>query len=95
MSNQPLVSIICLCYNHEKYVRQAVESALNQTYPLIEVIIIDDHSTDNSLQMIEKLQQSYPQLRVLSNEENMGNCKSFNKALKLAKGEFIIDLAAD
>ncbi|MBS7255941.1 glycosyltransferase family 2 protein [Flavobacterium branchiicola] len=95
MQDKLLVTIICLCYNHEKFVVESLDSVLKQDYNAIELIIVDDYSTDNSKKTIEKWGANYPQFQFIANETNLGNTKSFNKALKLAKGEFIIDLAAD
>lgn len=95
MQDKSIVSIICLCYNHQKFVLQSLLSALNQDYPLIELIIVDDFSTDNSREVIKNWIADYPEIQFIENETNLGSTKSFNKALKLAKGEYIIDLACD
>ncbi|KAF2512767.1 glycosyltransferase [Flavobacterium zhairuonense] len=95
MQNNSLVTIICLCYNHEKFVVESLLSALNQDHSAIEIIIVDDFSTDNSRNVIKKFLVDYPQIQFIENEINVGSTKSFNKALKLAKGDFIIDLACD
>ena len=95
MQDQSLVTIICLCYNQEKYVVESLFSAIHQDYPFIEVIIVDDFSTDNSKEVIEKWLIDYPAIQFIANETNLGSTKSFNKALKLAKGNYIIDLACD
>ncbi len=93
--NSPLVTIICLCYNHARFVEEAIQSVWHQTYQNIELIIVDDASTDNSVEVIQKLIQDKPQISFIANTENLGSCRSFNKALKLAKGNYFIDLAAD
>ncbi|MDX5480951.1 MAG: glycosyltransferase, partial [Hymenobacteraceae bacterium] len=54
MLQLPLVSIICLCYNHERFLREALDSVLAQTYPHLEVIVVDDCSTDNSVSIIQE-----------------------------------------
>lgn len=95
MQNNPLVTIICLCYNHEAYVVESLNSVINQSYPSIELIIVDDFSTDLSKSIIKSWLEKNPDIQFISNETNLGNTKSFNKALKLAKGKYIIDLAAD
>ncbi|WP_281226444.1 glycosyltransferase family 2 protein [Flavobacterium aquiphilum] len=95
MLNNPLVTIICLCYNHDAYVVESLNAVLNQSYPSIELIIVDDCSSDNSTKVISNWLAKNPEVQFVTNETNLGNTKSFNKALKLAKGEFIIDLAAD
>ena len=92
---KPLVSVICLCYNHARFVREAVESVLNQSYKNIQVIIADDASTDNSIEEIHSLKATYAPVELLLFSKNLGNCKAFNEALKLAKGEFVIDFATD
>lgn len=92
---QPLVSVICLCYNHARYVREAVESVLQQTYPAIQVIVVDDASKDDSVAVIRELVREYPNISFLPLPANLGNCKAFNKGLALAKGDYIIDFATD
>jgi len=91
----PLVSVICVCYNHERFVKEAMESALNQTYDHVEVIITDDNSTDNSVKKILALVDQNPGIQFLKNEENIGHNRTFNKAFQKSRGEYIIDLAAD
>ena len=95
MQDNPLVTIICLCYNHEAYVVESLNSVINQSYSPIELIIVDDFSTDSSKTIIETWLEKNPEIQFIANETNLGNTKSFNKALKLAKGEYLIDLAAD
>ncbi|OOV13055.1 glycosyltransferase [Flavobacterium sp. LM4] len=95
MSNNPLVTVICLCYNHEAYVTESLDSVINQSYLPIQLIIVDDFSTDNSKVVIENWIQNHPKIKFITNETNLGNTKSFNKALQEAKGEYIIDLATD
>ncbi len=91
----PLVSIICLCYNHASWVEEALHSVKKQTYPNIELIIVDDNSTDDSKQVITKWIANDEATTFIANPGNLGNTKSFNNALKLAKGDFIIDFATD
>lgn len=95
MQDKSLVTIICLCYNHEKFVVESLFSAVNQDYPFVEIIIVDDFSTDNSREVIKNWLTDYPEIQFIQNEKNLGSTKSFNKALKLAKGNYIIDLACD
>ncbi|REG98466.1 glycosyltransferase family 2 protein [Flavobacterium aquicola] len=95
MSDNPLVTVICLCYNHEAYVVESLNSVINQFYSPIQLIIVDDFSTDNSKAIIEDWLKQHSSIEFISNDTNLGNTKSFNKALKQATGEYIIDLAAD
>ncbi len=95
MHKSPLVTVICLCYNHAEFVVEALESVLNQTHQNVELIIADDFSTDNSVEIIKKWLHFHPEIQYIFNSENKGNTKSFNSCLALSKGEYIIDLAAD
>lgn len=91
----PLVSVVCLSYNHAAFVKEAIESVLRQTYTNLQIIVVDDASTDNSVQEIERTIAGVPQVQFLSLKKNVGNCKAFNEGLALAKGEYIIDFATD
>ncbi|MFM7429555.1 MAG: glycosyltransferase [Flammeovirgaceae bacterium] len=91
----PLVTIFCLCYNHEKFVAQALHSVFNQTYTNIQVIVLDDGSTDGSVKEIEKQLSNRPDVHFINHTSNMGYCSSLNEVAALTKGEFVIDLSAD
>ncbi|WP_338407187.1 glycosyltransferase [uncultured Flavobacterium sp.] len=95
MQHNPLVTVICLCYNQGPFVVESLNSVLNQSYRFIELIIVDDFSTDNSKETILTWLEKHPEIPFIINETNLGVTKSFNKTLQLAKGEYIIDLAAD
>lgn len=95
MQNFPLVSVICLSYNHQDYVEEALNSVIHQTYPNIELLIADDCSKDNSVEKIQNWLQNHPKVYFSANEKNLGNTKTFNQLAKKATGEYIIDLAAD
>ena len=92
---RPLVSVICLCFNHERFVRSAVTSVLRQTYEHIQIIVWDDASADSSPEIIRALKDEHPQLEVTLSPTNEGNCTAFNSAYALAKGEFVIDFSTD
>jgi glycosyltransferase involved in cell wall biosynthesis len=87
----PLVSIIVPCYNHGKYLRQRLDSIYQQTYPNYEVILLDDHSTDESAQILNEFASTYGQKTFLEiNLINSGSpFKQWSKGLQLAKGELI------
>ncbi|MBX9806829.1 MAG: glycosyltransferase [Flavobacteriaceae bacterium] len=95
MKNNRLVTVICLCYNQEDYVIECLNSVINQSYKNIELIIVDDFSTDKSKTKISTWLEKHPKTPFITNETNLGITKSFNKALQEAKGEYVIDLAAD
>lgn len=94
MTKTTLVSILIPLYNAEKYFAKTIESILNQTYEHIEVIIVDDGSTDNSLKIAKQLEGEFSQIKVYS-QENKGASSARNKAFKLSKGEYIQYLDAD
>lgn len=91
----PTVTVICVCYNQGAYVREAIRSVLDQTYPLVQLVVIDDKSTDASAAIIEDFIRDFPDIEFLPLPVNVGYCKAFNQALKHVKGDFIIDFAAD
>jgi glycosyltransferase involved in cell wall biosynthesis len=93
--NTPLVTVICICYNHARFVKEALDSVANQTYGNIELIVIDDGSTDGSGKVIKQWIASHPKTTLLLNARNLGYCQTFNKAYAISKGSFCIDLAAD
>lgn len=95
MNSTPLVSIIALCYNHAPYIKTCMESIFNQSYTNWELLIVDDKSTDDSALEIERVIANNPKCVFIQNKKNLGNCRSFNKAFALSKGDFIIDLATD
>ncbi len=92
--SSPLVSIICLCHNHEPFIPEALDSVLAQDYPYLEVILVDDGSKDGSAEILEDFAQEQD-WQFLRSEISEGNCRAFNRALVLAKGKYLIDFATD
>jgi len=91
----PKVSIIIPVYNSEKWLVQCLDSAINQTYKNLEIIIVDDCSTDNSLKILEEYASKYKNITLLKNDKNMGPAYSRNKAIEVAKGEYMYPLDSD
>ena len=91
--NLPLVSIVVPCYNHEKYVKETIESIINQTYKNIELIVIDDGSKDNSVKVIQELADKYNFIFI--HRSNKGVSETLNEGIKLSKGEYISFIASD
>src|SRR5258708_17374455 len=87
-----LVSIIIPVYNSEKYLAETIQSALNQTWPNTEIIVVDDGSSDNSLKAAREFKD--PRIRIFE-QENRGASSARNKGLLEAKGEYIQFLDAD
>ncbi|MDB6048980.1 MAG: MigA [Pseudomonas sp.] len=83
----PLVSIVAPCYNAEKYLEEALSSIFAQDYANVEVIIVDDGSTDNSYSMLQALQNTYD--FQLYSQLNQGVSAALNHGLKYAQGEYV------
>ena len=95
MKINDLVSIVIPCYNHAKYLGDTVQSALEQTYPNIEIIIINDGSSDNTQDIADALQKKHPEKIQVISQKNSGVSKARNNAIKQASGEYILPLDAD
>jgi len=91
----PKISVIISAYNASGHLAQSVESILNQSFKDLELIIIDDASTDNTLDLIKKYALEDERIIYISNEKNLGPGKSRNKGIKAAKGEYIAIQDAD
>lgn len=92
----PLVSIICISHNHEKFVCEALDSVIGQTYLNIELVILDDYSTDNSVQQIKEwIKKRNLNPIFIQNQRRLGVTTSFNTAFRQSSGTYIVDLAAD
>ena len=89
------VSVIIPCFNKGEYVKEAIESVINQTYKNIEIVCIDDCSTDNSYETLKELANKYENIILLRNEENKGVVYSRNTAIEKATGEYILPVDAD
>lgn len=97
MSNPlPLVSFAIPSYNHEKYLGEMLDSCLAQTYPNIEVVVVDDASPDGSRQILENYVRRYPGIvRAEFNETNLGPALTARRAVRLTRGEFIAGIGSD
>jgi glycosyltransferase involved in cell wall biosynthesis len=90
-----LVSVVITNYNYSKYLKKCIDSVLNQTYNNIEIIIVDDSSTDDSRDIILKCQELHSNIVFFFNPTNQGVIFSRNKGIELSKGEYICFLDAD
>lgn len=95
MNNTPLVSVIMSVYNAEKYLAQAIDSILQQTFQNFEFIIIDDGSIDSSLDIIKDYRKKDERIIVIENKKNCGLGFSLNRGIKIAKGKYIARQDAD
>lgn len=87
------VSIIIPCHNEEKYLNRCIDSMLNQSYKNFELIIIDDASTDNSLEIIKIYKDK--RIKLIKNKKSLGGAKSRNEGIKNSKGEILFFIDSD
>ena len=90
-----LVSIIITCYNYADFIADAIDSALNQTYKNIEIVIVNDASKDKSSEVIRKYADKYKNIIFFDNTENKGVVYSRNMAIEASRGKYILPLDAD
>jgi len=95
MNNYPLVSVLVSVYNGENFLGKAIESLVNQTYKNIEIIIVNDGSTDRTEEIIRSYMKKDERIILIENNKNIGISKSKNKALAIARGKYIAILGAD
>ena len=95
MKNKGTLSVVMSNYNHSHYIQEALQAILSQSFSPLEVIVIDDGSTDNSVQIIERIAKKNPTVKFYRNVENEGVWHSSNKGAKIATGEYIYFCAAD
>jgi glycosyltransferase involved in cell wall biosynthesis len=88
-----MISVLIAVYNAEKTIKKAIESILNQTYQDIEIIIIDDKCTDNTIKIINEIGD--PRIKVYTNEKNVGQIKSLNKGIEYCSGKYVARMDAD
>lgn len=90
-----LVSVIIPVFNVEKYVQEAIQSIQNQTYTNLEIIVIDDGSTDSTYKLLYEMAKKDKRIKLYKNEHNLKIVKTLNRALKLAKGHYIARMDGD
>lgn len=95
MPNKIEVSLIIPVYNVESYLRQCLDSVINQSFKDIEIILVNDCSSDNSLQIIKEYQQKDERIIVIDLQENKGQANARNEGLKIAKGNYIAFIDSD
>ena len=95
---EPLVSVITSVYNHQDYIGECIDSIANQTYPNIEIIVVDDGSSDNTYEVIKQTLKKHPD-RFISvfteSQQNMGKALTLNKLIKKASGKYIYPVDSD
>lgn len=95
---RPLLSFVLFCYNQESFIRQALESALSQTYSPMEIIVADDCSTDRSFEVIQSVASTYQgphALHLMRHPQNLGIAGNLNRAIENCTGDLLILAAGD
>lgn len=95
MSERGLVSVVIPCYNAEKYIKESVYSIINQTYNKLEIICVDDCSTDNTLKILKEIARKDQRVIILQNPENLKISKTLNRGIEHSSGEYIARMDAD
>jgi len=96
MNEKCTLSFCCVSYNHAQFIEECVNSIWNQDYKDIEILALDDGSSDNSVKILNKLKNISPCSMTVITQQNSGNIgKNFNKLIKLARGEYITVLSFD
>jgi len=89
----PLIGVCIPTYNSEKYIEKTLESVLNQTYQKFEIIIVDDDSTDETVNIIKSIKDQ--RIKIFNNQKNVGPSKTWNRLLLLANGDYVKILCHD
>lgn len=90
-----LISVVVTCYNHENYIEQCLRSIFKQTYRNIELIVLDDGSTDSSSEIIQEVLKESPFMTTFESHENIGVVRTRNKGINLLNGDYFIFVDSD
>ncbi len=94
-ANEPRISVVIANYNHGHLLERCLAADLNQPVQPFEIIVVNDASTDNSLEILKGIAAKHPIVRILANERNLGVCRTMNRGLEAARGEYVLFHAAD
>ncbi len=98
MKTKPLISFVLGCYNHEPFIREAVEGAFRQTYSPLEIFVSDDCSSDRTFDIVKKMAAEYPgphSVQINRNETNLGNGMNLNRAMERCRGALVVVAGGD
>jgi len=87
--SMPLISVVIATYNGVSFLREQLDSIINQTYPHLEIVIVDDASQDNTLTILREYEASHAHVRVFESQVNLGYIKNFERGLRLCNGDLI------
>lgn len=91
----PTLSVVVPNYNHAEYLDASLSAILRQSVPPLEVIVLDDASTDDSVEVIRRIAAQHPVIRLVQNEKNLGAMPNINKGVELSRGEYVYVASAD
>ena len=92
----PKITVGIVNYNYAHFLEQCLQSVINQTYPNVEIIIVDDHSTDGSVEIINSYKNKYPNIRTICHQENSGMADTaFAEIFEEAGGDYVMPISAD
>ena len=86
--SSPIVSILIPAFNREKYIADTLQSALNQTYQNLEIIVVDNHSSDNTWMILKELSAKDHRIKIFQNSENIGPMRNWKRCIDEASGEY-------
>ncbi|MGB8214447.1 MAG: glycosyltransferase family 2 protein, partial [Anaerolineales bacterium] len=92
MNSTPKISVVMICYNHERYIGEAINSILSQEYSDFELIIVDDGSSDNTPKIIQEFKDSRI---IVVEQENSGPSIAINTGINKSRGQFIALMSGD
>ena len=95
LGSRPTVSVVIPCYNYGRYLRQAVESAVGQEGVEVDVVVVDDASSDETPVVARALAAEHPNVRVITHRTNAGMIRTFNDGLRAAEGTYTLLISAD
>ena len=93
--NSPLVSILIPVYNREVFIKEAIQSAINQSYKKIEIIIVDNNSTDKTWNVLTAYKKKDSRIKIFQNKQNIGPVLNWKKCISFSKGSFVKFLFSD
>src|SRR2546422_7177434 len=92
---RPTVSVVMTNYNYKRFLPEALAAIVQQSYRPHEILIIDDASTDDSVEIIKQFQREHSNIRLIRNDRNMGVLHNANVLFKMAAGDYVYGAASD
>ncbi|MFP4793964.1 glycosyltransferase family 2 protein [Pasteurella multocida] len=95
MLNTPLVSVLICAYNVEKYIEECINAVINQTYKNLEIIVVNDGSSDSTLSKLHSLSEKDSRIKIINNPKNLGFISSLNIGIEYVSGDYVARTDAD